>query len=213
MVAQPFAWGALARGRWGVLARGTIFLVTVGLAWLVTGCTPSVGDACVLSTDCGSTGTLVCDTSQYAGYCTQLNCMGNFCPNNAACILFNPGEPGCAYNDRVGPSRDAVAFCMATCASNADCRVGYICVLPTEAPWNAANLDNNPNEHVCIALPTNNMVGGDSAPPHKPDAAVCQSVGPMFDAFPPISDAMSDVLSETSDGTSPDATSDASHHD
>ncbi len=181
-------------------ASRTTYALTLGLALLLVlfgmGCTPSVGDSCQLSTDCGSTGTLVCDTSQFDGYCTQLNCVPDQCPNNAACVLFNPSVPGCGYNDRQGGSRISQQFCMATCSSNSNCRDGYICVNPTEAPWFADNLDKNQGELVCIPIPDNGVVGGDSGPLIEPDAAVCQVTGPMWDAFPPPPDA----LIEAADG-------------
>src|SRR6516164_4737254 len=61
---------AVRRERLSVL--GALALPMASLA--ATGCTPKIGDKCILSTDCSQQGTLVCDTSQPAGYCTQLNC-------------------------------------------------------------------------------------------------------------------------------------------
>jgi hypothetical protein len=85
----------------------------VGSAWL-TGCTPVIGDSCVLSTDCASDGTRVCDTSEPGGYCTVLNCTGNalgaVCPDYAVCIDFQPNVPGCPANVR-SPSRTSYSEC------------------------------------------------------------------------------------------------------
>lgn len=160
---------------------------------VATGCQPGVGSACTLSTDCGTTGALVCDTSEFQGYCTVEDCVPNECPNNAACVLFNPEVPGCAPNDRVQGSRIGQQFCMATCGSNSNCRDGYECKSPLSAPWHAAILDTNQFELVCIPIPLEGADGGNSGYLYDPEAAVCQAVGPVFDAdFPPL-DA-SDVM-------------------
>jgi hypothetical protein len=155
---------------------------------LASGCTPGVGSGCTLSTDCGSTGNLVCDTSEFEGYCTVQDCVPDECPNNAACVLFSPAVPGCGYDDRLQGSRVSEQFCMATCGSNSDCRNGYICADPISPPWNALILDkNNQNVTVCIPLPLEGLDGGNSTSAFDPDAAVCQTIGPAFDAnFPPL---------------------------
>src|SRR5580658_3035968 len=65
------------------LLRG-LALLALGLA----ACTPKIGHQCVLSTDCGTQGGLVCDPTVPGGYCTLTNCQMNLCPNEAACVLF-----------------------------------------------------------------------------------------------------------------------------
>src|SRR3954468_14654466 len=79
----------------------------------LSACTPSIGDKCVLSTDCSSRGDRQCDTSQPDGYCTIFNCNGDGCPDKAACVLFNSAIPGCGFDDRAGGggSRIARALC------------------------------------------------------------------------------------------------------
>ena len=133
-----------------------------------TGCTPSIGDKCLVSTDCSTAGTRVCDTSQPNGYCTVLSCTDDSCPNSAACILFQPSVPGCAYDDYQAPARTSRAFCMKTCTQDSDCREsdGYVCRNPTHAPWLAVNFDDNQDEQVCI-------VGSSSLAMSEPTAAVC----------------------------------------
>jgi hypothetical protein len=178
------------------LTRYGAYAIALGLLLLglfSMGCTPQVGDSCVLSTDCGTTGNLVCDTSAFEGYCTQVDCVPGQCPNNAACILFNPSVPGCGYDDRQAGSRIGEQFCMATCSSNSDCRVGYVCANPIEAPWFADNLDAQQTQQVCIPVPVTGTVGGDSGPMEDPDAQVCQLIGPTFDAFPPPPDVQTDA--------------------
>jgi hypothetical protein len=173
-----------------------IFGILVGLGTWLMGCTPSVGSSCQLSTDCGSTGQLVCDTAQVGGYCTVVDCLGNTCPDNAGCINFYPSVPGCGYSDN-HPSRLSQSFCMATCTSNSDCRDGYVCAGPTESPWFAGILDNNQQELVCLALPPTSPVGGVAHPDINPDAAVCQLTGPTFDAgFTPVPDAAEESLGD-----------------
>src|SRR3954471_3131253 len=109
--------GARVRPR---MQRVLLFcLVIVSSGWAL-GCTPSIGDKCVLSTDCSTRGDRLCDTSQPDGYCTQFNCAKNGCPDEAACVLFNSNVPGCGYDDRAGGygSRVARSFCVAKCSSN-----------------------------------------------------------------------------------------------
>jgi hypothetical protein len=171
------------------------------LACLGVGCAPTVGSSCELSSDCGSGGQLVCDTSEFEGYCTVVDCLANTCPNNGGCILFYPAIPGCGYNDYTGGSRVSQPFCMATCSSNSDCRTGYVCANPTESPWYAMILDNNNTELVCLPIPETGQVGASASSNLDTDAAVCQVIGPTFDAgFPPIPDASGSDESEPGTG-------------
>jgi hypothetical protein len=154
------------------------------------------------------TGGLVCDASEFEGYCTVEDCVPNECPNNAACVLFNPAVPGCAPNDRLQGSRISQQFCMAGCSTTSNCRDGYECVNPTLPPWNAVILDNNQDELVCIPMPLETSEGGDaaSASQYDPDAAVCQVVGPAFDANFPLLDASDAMTDGTAAESSVDAT-------
>jgi hypothetical protein len=128
------------------------------------------------------------------------DCVPNECPNNAACILFDPEVPGCGINDRQVSGQQ---FCMKTCGSNSDCRDGYECANPTALPWNALSLDINPVQ-VCIPMPLEGVDGGSLTTVFDPDAAVCQTVGPAFDAAfdapnaSDASDAMTDGPAEES---------------
>jgi hypothetical protein len=152
-----------------------LFLVaTTVLAGWGLGCTPSIGDKCTLSTDCSVRGDRLCDTAQPGGYCTIFNCRGNLCPDDAACVLFNAAIQGCGYNDR-SISRTARTFCMAQCHSNSDCRDGYICSDPRQAPWSAVLLDDDQTRRVCIVPPDN----GRSTLASEPDAAVCMPSAPV----------------------------------
>jgi hypothetical protein len=139
---------------------------------VLAGCTPSIGDKCVLSTDCSIRGDRLCDTSQPDGYCTIFNCRGNLCPDEAACVLFNAAVQGCGYSDRA-PSRTGRTFCMAQCHSNSDCRDRYICAYPRQGPWNAVILDDDQTQKVCIVPPETGQLGVGG--PNVVDAAVCQS--------------------------------------
>lgn len=144
-------------------------------------CTPEIGDKCQVSTDCSIRGDRLCDVSQPGGYCTQLNCRGNSCADEAACVLFNSALPGCAYDDRAGPfgSRVARSFCMAKCESNGDCRDGYVCADARTYPWNAVILDDDQGKRTCLAMPLEGQDGGTAGP--GVTAPVC---GP---AAPPVS--------------------------
>jgi hypothetical protein len=181
-------------------ALGALLLPLASLA--AAGCAPKIGDKCVLSTDCSQQGTLVCDTSQPAGYCTQLNCSNGSCPNNAVCVEFQSSVPGCAYDDYQSPSRTGRSFCMAHCSGASDCRQsdGYTCADPTLAPWNAAILDNDQAQSVCIVAPG---LLADASP--MPGAPVCMPYG--IDASPAESSADGGDASEpdAEGGATPDA--------
>jgi hypothetical protein len=144
-------------------------------------CTPEIGDKCQVSTDCSIRGDRLCDISQPGGYCTQLNCSRNSCPDEASCVLFNSAVPGCGYDDRSGPfgSRVARSFCMAKCESNGDCRDGYVCADPRTYPWNAAILDDDQGKRSCLPSPVEGQDAG--TPSAVGTAPVC---GP---AAPPLS--------------------------
>jgi hypothetical protein len=148
--------------------------VAAGLTFLaaVAACTPKIGDSCNISTDCSSQGDRLCDTSQPSGYCTQLNCAQNSCPDEASCVLFGSAIPGCGFDDRSGPggSRVARSFCMAQCDSNSDCRPGYVCADPKAPPWNATILDDNQIKRSCLPAPV-----PDAAPVIPSNAPVCQA--------------------------------------
>ena len=143
------------------------------LALAAMGCTPKIGDKCALSTDCDVSGGRVCDTSQPGGYCTLLNCTNGTCPDDAVCVAFQSAVPGCAYDDYQSPSRTGRAFCMKSCSSPSKCRQseGYTCEDPKKQPWNAAILDNNQNQQVCI-IPASSLFDVTTA---DQDAAVCSS--------------------------------------
>jgi hypothetical protein len=163
-------------------SRESAIGVALGLAAVaLAGCSPQIGDRCVLNTDCGSSGSLVCDTSLPYGYCTQFNCTTNSCQNSAACVAFEPSVPGCPYDDYLSPGRTARTFCMKSCQRDSDCRQsdGYICADPRLPPWNAAIIDDTP-QMVCI--PGYSGEPPDAAATALPPGSVCSPSGPVFEA-------------------------------
>ncbi len=161
---------------------------------LLAACTPSIGDKCVLSTDCSPRGDRLCDTSQPDGYCTIFNCSGDNCPDKAACLLFDPAVPGCGYNDRSGGggSRLGRSFCIARCFSNGDCRAGYVCADPRRQPWGAVILDDDQTQLTCMPRPEGwdgGTPGDDGGDPSDAGPPVCKPTGPgdvgAIDASPP----------------------------
>ncbi len=173
------------------------FAAAFGLA-----CTPSIGDACTISTDCSANGDRLCDTSQPGGYCTIFSCGPNGCPNDGVCAAFDVAAPGCSYNDReVG--RTARSFCLASCDDDADCRDGFRCEDLQSTTVNALILDKEQNRKVCLAIGRTSKV---NAP--DPNAPVCGPAAPPqspLDAstnFVPTPDA-------GADSTTPDAGIDA----
>jgi hypothetical protein len=153
-------------------------LSAAGLA----GCAPKVGDHCAQNTDCGTSGNLLCDSSLPNGYCTQFNCTPNICQNSAACVAFGVNAGGCPYDDYFAPSRTTRTFCMAQCHSNSDCRQseGYVCDDPRQPPWNAAIIDDNQSERVCIPAQSSSTVLLPTLEGGLPEGSVCAASGPMF---------------------------------
>ena len=165
-------------------------------------------------------GTLICDPTQPGGYCTQVNCTMNLCPNEAACVEFNAVLPGCAYNDRAGPmgSRTGEAFCMQQCFKQSDCRAGYECVSPLGPPWNARILDDDQTQEEsasalrrCRTWTTRAVSSATTSTPRcarpraptfrrsTPAIAYFPDLGPSADAGPLASmmDAPADVSTDT----------------
>jgi hypothetical protein len=144
------------------------------ILFALLGCQPSIGDHCVQSTDCSTTGDRLCDTSQPNGACTIFNCLPNRCPSGSGCILTNPSIFGCDYDDRHAPSRLSHQLCAKQCNQDSDCRIGegYACITP--AQYGILVLDNNQTEKVCLPLTTYSV--GDAQPDGV--APVCSVSGP-----------------------------------
>lgn len=83
------------------------FLVAAG----AFGCKKVIGDSCSIASDCSISGDRQCDTTQYDGYCTQVGCDPNSCPDEASCVAFNAHAP-----------RLERRYCMASCETDDDCR-------------------------------------------------------------------------------------------
>jgi len=185
--------------------RLAFFLVTPLVT--LSACTPTIGDKCVLSTDCSTRGDRLCDTSQPDGYCTQFNCSKNSCPDEAACVLFNAGIQGCGYDDRSGGygSRVARAFCVASCGRDSDCRSGYICADPRNAPFNGRIQDDVQSKRTCMVIPADyNPDAGLASMPDRTSssAPVCSGVGPKVD---PIDASAPKLADDASVAVKPDA--------
>jgi hypothetical protein len=162
------------------------FLATPALAALLatlSGCTPKIGDKCVLNTDCSLQGNLVCDTSAPYGYCTLFNCIPDSCLDKAACVEFGGNVPGCPYDDYQSPARTGRTMCLQQCQKDSDCRTdqGYACVDPRQPPWDGIIVDDVQTQHVC--LPTSDYDVDSGIIATYPDAAVCQSSGPTVPAL------------------------------
>jgi hypothetical protein len=120
---------------------------------LTFGCTPSIGDACKLHTECSATGGRICEPNLPGGYCTIFNCEPGSCPSEAACVAYGvtpSSKPECGNEQSQRLER---TFCMKTCSSQSDCRGGYSCVDPAKEHWEAAILDTDRGATICtVAL-------------------------------------------------------------
>jgi hypothetical protein len=204
-----------------VRSRLRVFLYAVGavaLSGFALGCAPKIGDGCRNSTDCGTRGDKQCDTSQPGGYCTVLNCAGNGCPDEAACVLFQASPLGCGYDDR-RVARQARSFCLADCDDDSDCRSGYVCADPRSPPWSGLVLDADQDRRVCLTRPPAEAPPGDDPQAvSRNEPGVCWAAPahdggfPVVDAGLPDSgrvDAGSDAASDGGTDASPDAGADA----
>jgi hypothetical protein len=188
------------------LARLALLLVAAGLIAALSGCSPKIGDHCVLNTDCGTSGTLVCDTSLPNGYCTQFNCTPDVCQNKAACVALEPALPGCPYDDYHSPSRTSRTLCLAQCQSDSDCRQndGYVCEDPRQPPWSAAIIDDVQSQRVCVPAFSSKLVPRpilDAGLRSLPEGSVCSPSGPQLDASG--ADAATDALTDDSGDATP----------
>ena len=84
-----------------------------GLALLLSGCGPTIGDACTQARDCGA-GACVQQDHTPGGACS-LACTveGDDCPSGTTCVrdAIAHGQPGC----------------LKSCTRQADCRDTYVC--------------------------------------------------------------------------------------
>lgn len=130
------------------------WLVPGSIAISSSGCLPKIGDDCQNDADCSQVGDRVCDTSQYAGYCTQFNCTPESCPvGEGICVAFG-NSPSVAHGcqDAGRPSPYARSFCMKPCSRDDECRPGYLCIeLAGEDPWSADVIQKPPSStKVCL---------------------------------------------------------------
>jgi hypothetical protein len=108
----------------------------------LAGCGKEIGDACIVSSDCSTDGSRICDTAQKEGYCTIQGCDFDTCPDEATCVRFFTGsfanEPCmdatqctldelCTLPGFCAPRSAEVRYCMRKCDSDSDCRDGYEC--------------------------------------------------------------------------------------
>ena len=182
----------MASDRWGVFG-------VLAILGALTGCSPKIGDHCAVNTDCGSSGTLICDTAYPGGYCTQFNCTPDVCQNTAACVEIAPVAPGCPYDDYHSPARTGRTFCLAQCHGDSDCRTsdGYVCRDPRKPPYNAAIIDDVQSQLVCV--PGASYDVRDTGPLQDlPEGSVCSVSGPVLDAALPLSPAPADSSADSS---------------
>lgn len=126
---------------------GLVITLLVTLAALAAGCGKEIGDACIVGSDCSTSGDRQCDSSQKEGYCTIQGCDYDTCPGEAECIRFFTGSfsnvtcdhtqptatTGCSLDelcdlqDRCVARSSELRYCMRKCESSGDCRNGYEC--------------------------------------------------------------------------------------
>ena len=161
----------------------------------LTGCTPKIGNACTISTDCSQLGDRLCDGTQPGGYCTVFNCEPDGCPDSI-CVAFDPKlDPACQNADQGRSPRFERTFCLKPCGANSDCRDGYACVDLSDpnsrSHRRAQVVDTGANDGglgygVCMALATSPDGGfiPEDAGTGDLDAGAVPAVCTPFTGFP-----------------------------
>lgn len=184
--------------------------ILVALTGLV-GCKPKIGDACTIASDCSSAGDRLCDTTQPGGYCTAFNCAPGTCPQEAMCVAF---EDATCFHGEADLARLRRTFCMATCSTSSDCRVGYLCEDIRTSESRIPHEDNLSRTKVCLVAATLLNDGGTSGPDAAPQVCAASDGAILFEsrdarAFSDASDAAD--VSDEPDAT--DASSDLGQSD
>jgi hypothetical protein len=116
---------------------------------LAAACGKEIGDECTTNLDCGDgTDNRTCDLDSPGGYCTEVGCDWNTCPEEAVCVRFYTAsfenrpcmidsedistddcslDEVCTLRSQCVPRASEVRFCMRTCSSSGDCRSNYEC--------------------------------------------------------------------------------------
>ena len=79
-----------------------------------SGCSRTIGDACINNVECSALGDRYCDVASPAGYCTVEGCDQQSCPDSSVCIRFfslQKGRSSCYAKKQV----------RTDCASSGDC--------------------------------------------------------------------------------------------
>ena len=114
---------------------------------LAAGCSPRIGDACAVATNCSINNDRLCDPSQPNGACIVFDCQADRCPDDAVCVRFNPDPP-----------RRQVVACMRRCSGDGDCRSadGYRCVSDGDLESMGLTADvidvTRPDARYCVAV-------------------------------------------------------------
>ncbi len=150
------------------------------VAVLAAACSPEIGDACDVHSDCSSTASdRLCDPTRPGGYCTLFNCEPGTCPEEAVCVAYRAetiAGPACTDDPRF-----VRTFCMRTCGGEGDCRSGYDCVdlRGGDNAWGAQVVEHGSHsERICSVPP-------ETAPEGTPTAS--EYCDPGDASFPPPS--------------------------
>ncbi len=114
----------MKRSQVRLILLGLRLVLGLGALTALAACGRSIGDECVISTDCSAAGDRTCDLSQPGGYCTIEGCDDHSCPDSSVCVRFFPIDflnTGCIPTS--APCTDAGDICI-DCQRAAD---GAIC--------------------------------------------------------------------------------------
>ncbi|MCP4678892.1 MAG: hypothetical protein GY854_26070 [Deltaproteobacteria bacterium] len=127
------------------------FLTIAICCFLGAACARKIGDACEYDVNCSENMDRNCDRSQPGGYCLEIGCGPDECPNEAVCVEFTtPCPEGMDTNEcrLIEPNRGR-SYCLKHCNSDGGCRKKYFCAEPEE--FSAAIIDFDTNkEKICV---------------------------------------------------------------
>ena len=118
--------------------KPVLFYLLFPILFFLSFCGPQLGDSCSSDGDCGTGEDQICDITQPGGYCLQIGCHPDSCPEEGNCVEIIEGDKRSYY-------------CLKGCNRDSDCRKDYLCFIPDKPDDPIQIIDYEPNhDGVCI---------------------------------------------------------------
>ena len=119
----------------GRCIRGLSVLAGLFLGvFLSSGCSRTIGDACINNVECSALGDRYCDVASPGGYCTVEGCDELSCPDSSVCVRFfslQKGRASCNANRQVRTDCGGGQDCCAP-GDPGCCKLGERCLCDAE---------------------------------------------------------------------------------